>query len=297
MAVEADEPTLADIASFLQANPGALDYPSVLLQRGDMFPPDSRQLSGSEGRTTKHGVSLSPDGKYIIMTNSNSNFTAPLGDFEFLRSIAAAADANSTTLAGSIEHLPEDLAKVMAEAKRNGVFNMEAFSTFLQGAKEDAQFLEDYRNATRVPATFDFSANTAAPLLAAAPRLMDKSRKYAVKKPVDEMPKLDNRRRKFDCLSNLLGMLLWACLWAWTLLSYFHVLVMWVCLSFAAIKHVAVCPVTKGPHEYTPCDQNLKVTPENKVVCECYNCGETIPLDTLLTNSKRRFHQPGLGRI
>lgn len=202
LALDTDESTLADIASFLQANPGALDYPSVLLQRGDMFPPDSRPSSETDNKDTKRGVSLSPDGKYIIMTNSNTNFTAPLGDFEFLRSIAAAADANSTTLASSIEHLPEDLAKVMAEAKRNGVFNMEAFSTFLQGAKEDAQFLEEYRNATRVPASFNFSSSAPQVSVTATSRPMEKCRKYPVKKSLNEMPKLEPRRRKYCSLKS-----------------------------------------------------------------------------------------------
>ncbi|XP_055346257.1 ankyrin repeat and KH domain-containing protein 1-like isoform X2 [Paramacrobiotus metropolitanus] len=181
--IASDEPTLADIASFLQANPSLQDYSSLLLQRhADMFPPGSHPLVDSEGKEIKRGMSLSPDGKYIVMTSSNTNFTAPLGtEFELLRSIAAAADANPS-IGGGLDNLPEDLAKVMAEARNKGVFNMEAFSTFLRGAREDERFLE----ATRVPSTFNFSTTTPPASLVAAARPLEKLRnKYASKKTLD----------------------------------------------------------------------------------------------------------------
>ena len=150
---EGDEPGLsADIAQFLAANPAILDYPSLLMQRTDVFPGlegsggSPAEPSGSNDPAVKDaagkpGLTLSPDGKYIIMTNTTSNhgFAAPLGEFEFLRTIAAAAtDAAAAGGSGTsggvsgIENLPEELAKVMADARRNGVFNMEAFSNFFQ---------------------------------------------------------------------------------------------------------------------------------------------------------------------
>jgi hypothetical protein len=220
--LDSDEPSLADIASFLQANPAVLEYPSLLMQRSDVFPGlDPSQLpestangaSGDPIKDGKPGLTLSPDGKYIIMTNNSRNFAAPLGEFEFLRSIAAAADANPSGLANGMEHLPEELAKVMADARRNGVFNMESFSTFFQGAKDDPQFLEDYRNAIRVPASFNFAPNTPPASLAPPPQrggdtttekiihrkgsAKSTSGVLDVPKLEISMPKLEIRRRKF----------------------------------------------------------------------------------------------------
>ncbi|OQV24756.1 Ankyrin repeat and KH domain-containing protein 1 [Hypsibius exemplaris] len=213
--LEGDEPGLADIAAFLQANPTVLDYPSLLMQRTDVYPGGEPAAGSVDSATAvslnkdgKPGLTLSPDGKYIIMTNSgNSNFQAPLNEFEFLRSIAAAADANAASggsLVNGIEHLPEELAKVMADARKHGVFNMESFSNFFQGAREDPQFLEDYRNAIRVPASFNFSSSTPPASLApiptvgvygaAPPAAARKPSSAAAGAKADVMPKLESRR-------------------------------------------------------------------------------------------------------
>ena len=128
---ETDEKTIKALSNFLQANPLVLEYPTVY-PHGDheIFvgagTSESSSLStdsgtgtgtGATGLDLKRGVSLSPDGKYLIMSNSATGslpYAAPLNDFEFLRTIAAAADAAASGGAGAegMERLPEDIAKV-----------------------------------------------------------------------------------------------------------------------------------------------------------------------------------------
>ena len=93
--------------------------------------------------------------------------------------------------------------QVMVDARRNGMLNMESFSTFFQGVKDDPLFLEEYRNAIRVPASFNFSTSTPPASLATPTALRgatvggpDRIRKSTGKNPLEGMPKLESRRSK-----------------------------------------------------------------------------------------------------
>lgn len=105
---ETDEKTIKALSTFLQANPLVLEYPTVYphgdheiyigpgTSESSSLSTDSGTGTGPAAPDLKRNVSLSPDGKYLIMSNSatgNLPYAAPLNDFEFLRTIAAAADA------------------------------------------------------------------------------------------------------------------------------------------------------------------------------------------------------------